>query len=386
MKKLQDLGKSLFFISFPISFIGFILPIYARDIGASPIDIGILYSSFALFSILARPLVGAWIDKVGRKKGLIGGLFAYVVVMALFMLGDSYKYLLVARVVQSIASSFLWISVYTMVSDVSNNDNNSRNLGHIDQLSSRGEFIGSLIGFTIIFGNYNIENPFKYIFGIYMIFSIVGLLYGLLKVEETLVKDKKMKEVTVIKPRDSRFIKFLLVMGILALVGSMITPIFLIYLSEHITEELSLISFLFIPIAIASTFLPKKFGNISDNFGRKKVLILGMLLQGLFVIFIPIVKNYYVFMLIYTAFSLAGMLRFPAQIALVTEITGNEKRGKNYSLYCLATGLGGIIGPILGSGIYQYIGNDIIFFIQGITYLMASISIVAILRDKKLIN
>lgn len=384
LKNLEGLGKSLFYISFPISFMAFILPIYATNMGASPIEVGLLYSVFSLFSILARPFVGVWIDKAGRKKGFIVGLIAYVVVMVLFMIGNSYKYILVARIVQSIASSFMWISVFTMIADVSDSNNKSKNLGHIDQLANRGEMIGSAIGFTVFFSG-QFHDPFKYIFMIYIVFSILGLYYGITKAKETLQEVcEPTKDIIEPERLGGKFIKFLVIMGILSFVSSMIAPIFLLYLREHITKDLTLLSFLFLPTVILSTFLPRKFGQFADKYGRKKMLVVGMLLQSLFVVFIPFVKDYYGFMALYSFFSASAMLRFPAQTALVTEITGNRKRGKNYGLYCFATGLGGIIGPILGSSIYQHLGNEIIFYVQGGTLLIVAMVISSFLRSKQL--
>lgn len=380
MNRLEGLGKAIFYISFPISFIGFILPIYASNMGANPLEVGLLYSVFSLCSILIRPIVGFWIDKKGRKSGFVLGLLFYLVVTGLFLIGNGYKYILVARIMQSIATSFIWISVYTIVSDVSNDSCRSRNIGIIDQFANKGEIVGSFIGFTILFNDF-LDEPFKYIFMIYFVTSLIGLYYGITKTEETLVKkeDRVEQQLSI----DSQFIKFLVIMSILSLATSMLAPIYLIYLKEHITKDLALISFLFLPGAILSVFLPKKFGILSDKHGRKRILVIGVLLQAVFVVLIPLIKNYYVFMLIYTKLSLCSMLRLPAQTALVIDITGGEKRGKNYGLYSFATGLGGIIGPLLGSLIYQCIGKSIVFYVQGIVLVFEAIAINLLIKGKK---
>lgn len=404
MKKLQGLGKSIFYISFPLSFIGFILPIYATNLGASPFEVGVLYSVFALFSILARPFVGSWIDKVGRKKGFIVGLIFYLVVALLFSIGDSYKYILAARVMQSIAASFMWISIYTMISDVSNQKNNSKNIGHIDQIANKGEMIGATIGFMILFNNW-FNDSLKMIFSIFIISSIIGLYYGITKTEETLeykndneneeeqnlysTKNNNIEKIKLDKKHHTKevnnsFIKFLIIMGVLAFVGSMISPVFLLYLRDNITNNLSQISFLFIPSAVLAMFLPKKFGAFADKYGRRKVLIIGMLFQAISMIMIPFVKTYYGFMILYTCFSAFSFLRFPAQTALVTEITGNKKRGKSYGLYCFATGIGGVIGPLVGSSVYQYINEGLIFYIEGVTLLIVSILIMMLINKTEL--
>ena len=62
------------------------LPIYARELGASGFDLGILVAGFSLAMGLCQPFAGSLSDKYGRKKFLMTGLaifsacgFAYTI-------------------------------------------------------------------------------------------------------------------------------------------------------------------------------------------------------------------------------------------------------------------------------------------------------------------
>jgi len=184
MKELLGYKKSLYYISFPLSFIGFILPIYAASLGATPIEVGMLYSIFSLCSVMIRPICGTWIDKRGRKGLFVMGIIAYTIVIILFIVGNSYRFILLARIIQSIASSFIWISGLAMISDVTSNDNKSKTIGSIDQVASKGGITGSFIGFSLLFSRF--DNPFRYIFLIYLVSSLIALYYGIVKTKETL--------------------------------------------------------------------------------------------------------------------------------------------------------------------------------------------------------
>lgn len=181
---------------------------------------------------------------------------------------------------------------------------------------------------------------------------------------------------------NNQFVKYIVIMGILSAVSSVMAPIYLVYLMETITDNLALISYLFIPGAIMSIFLLEKMGRLSDKAGRKKMLIAGMLLNGIFTILIPLVKGYYAFMSLYALMALADLISSPAESALVAEITGGRQSGKVYGNYRLATGIGGIIGPLIGTTVYQYLGKGTIFYIEGIALLFASITIGITIKDK----
>lgn len=377
MDRLQGLKKPIFLISLPNFFLGLVLPIYALKLGSSAIEIGMLFSVFALFSILMRPLVGKWIDNIGRKNGVIIGLIAFTLTRLLFFMGETYISLFVARIFQSIAASFLYISIDAMVSDVSSINDRGCNFGLVSQYGNRGAFVGSFIGFIILFSS-NYYNPFKLVFGIYFIASILALYLGTRSIKETL-GDRK-KEIKTEAVINKTFVSYLLIIFVLALFNGITIPIFVIYLKDHITKDLVLISFMFIPGAILSMYLPSKLGKLADNFGRKKLMVVGLTLEAVFTILIPFFRNYYFFTILYTLITATGLMSIPAQRALVSEITGDNNRGRAYGLYHLALGLGGIIGPLIGSGIYQYINKDIVFFIEGIGLLITIILITLFIR------
>ena len=358
---MKELRRSIYFISFPMSFIGFIFPIYASSLGANVMEIGYLFSIFSIASVIIRPLVGNLIDKRGRRIGIIIGMIFYLIVNGIFIVGDSFKHLLIARTLQSIAGSFLWISVDTMISDISNKSNRGKNFGSLNEFITKGQMVGSFVGFNILYSFP--KGPFKIIFTIFLITSLIGLYYGIKTVAETIHLKKEYEEGKI---KDKKQLgRFLLIIGLITFIGSLTAPIYLLYLQDNITKDLNLIAFLFIPASILSMYLPSKFGAISDKYGREKIILVGLALIAILQIFIPLNKSFYSFMILYTIISLVSMFYSPAFSSIIMDFVGEEKRGKSYGQYSLATGIGGSIGPIVGSYIYKNLGNHIVFYIKG---------------------
>lgn len=367
MNNLKALKKSIFYISFPFSIIGLIFPIYAYSTGASVMEIGWVYSIFSLCTILMRPLVGKLIDKRGRKPGILIGLLFYLMVNVLFILGKDLKYLMLAKIFQSIAGSFFWISVDTMIYDVSSKKNRSESFGSINEVINRGSFFGSFIGFNLLYMNTPYDS-IKVMFLIYLLGSIISIYYGITRIEETLEFKKDIQTEKSIQKeplnRTGNFKIFLLISGLFALISSMTAHIYLIYIIENILNE-NLI-YLFLPGAILSIFLPGRIGKISDKYSREKIMILGIIFTGLFTLFIPIAKSFYHIMLIEILLVIAGMFYGPAKSGIIIDFVGNDHRGTNYGIYKLVIGIGAIIGPLIGAYIYEHIGNTMVFYIEGI--------------------
>ena len=369
---MRGLYNTIYFISFPLSFIGFIFPIYASSIGANVIQIGYLYSIFSIISIIIRPIVGNLIDKRGRKTGILIGTILYTVVNVFFIMARDFKYLLIGRIIQSLGASFLWISVDTFISDISDKTNRGQNFGLLDQWMAKGEWIGSIIGFTILYNNFT-DNPFRLIFIIFMVTSLTSVYYTIKNLPETINIKKGYEEGNIKNKKELKY--FLGIIGVISLIISLTAPIYLLYLQEHITNDLSLITFLFIPASILALFLPKRFGSFSDKYGREKIVIVGMFINAILQILIPFNKGYYSFMILYTLISTIVMFYSPAFSSLIIDFVGEDKRGRFYGLYSFASGIGGAIGYTAGSYIYENIGNDIVFYTKGVLLLVMTLFI-----------
>lgn len=360
---MKELKKTVYYISFPLAFIGFIFPIYATSVGISIMEVGYLYSIFSIVSIIIRPLVGNFIDKRGRKIGILIGVILYSAVNGVFIVAVDFKHLLIARILQSFATSFLWISVDSYISDISDKINRSKNFGIIDQSISKGGLLGSIIGFTALFSKV-FNNPYQIIFTIFLCTSLISLYNTIKSVRETIHFKKDNENRKLIDRKVLKY--FLVVIGTISLINNLTAPIYLLYLKENITSDLGFISHLFVPAAMLSTFLPSKFGAMADKYGREKIVLIGMSINSILQIFIPFNRSYYNFMALYTLISVVGMFYGPAFSSLIIDLVGEDRRGRSYGLYNFSSGIGAAIGPIIGSYIYERIGNDIVFYVKGV--------------------
>ena len=61
------LHRPFFLASFPQLFLPFVLPIYAKMLGASALEIGGLFAAFTVSVIVIRPMVGVGLGRYGRR-------------------------------------------------------------------------------------------------------------------------------------------------------------------------------------------------------------------------------------------------------------------------------------------------------------------------------
>ncbi|MFN3395121.1 MAG: MFS transporter, partial [Candidatus Thermochlorobacter sp.] len=99
----------LFFTVF-LDLIGFgivlpLLPNYARELGASPLLIGIVAGSYSLMQFFSAPVWGRISDKIGRRPVILISVLTSVISYLIFSQSHSILLLLLSRILAGIGSA-----------------------------------------------------------------------------------------------------------------------------------------------------------------------------------------------------------------------------------------------------------------------------------------
>lgn len=101
----------------------FLFPLFIKAHGGSEADIGILMGAITISSILGRPWIAQAIDRFGRKRSYMAGVFSLATVPLVYLTfeGDisGYYYTLFGvRVLQGIGIALCFTSGFTMIADL----------------------------------------------------------------------------------------------------------------------------------------------------------------------------------------------------------------------------------------------------------------------------
>ena len=92
----------------------FLLPLYVRALGGSALTIGMLLGVATLASVVARPLVGALLDRVGRRRMLLAGSVANALTWMPFLAVESLgPWLVVWTVVHAVVGGAMFATYFT---------------------------------------------------------------------------------------------------------------------------------------------------------------------------------------------------------------------------------------------------------------------------------
>lgn len=138
----------------------FLLPLHLRALGATESGIGLIMGIYSATAIVCQPLVGGWIDRVGRRPFLLGGAGLAAVASAAFALAaDTLALFPVFRFLQGVGYSAFFVANFTLVADLAPAERRGQALGifGISGLVSTavapalGEQVIRLFGFPVFF-------------------------------------------------------------------------------------------------------------------------------------------------------------------------------------------------------------------------------------------
>jgi MFS family permease len=123
-------------------------------------------------------------------------------------------------------------------------------------------------------------------------------------------------------------------------------------------------------------------GILSDKFGRKPVLVLGFMLNGISLLFYSVTQNL-AFLLLTSFIGGSGDgLGMTTLMALLTDITPTNARGIVVGLFRTFQDIGGFLGPLVFMMLYTRVQHLTPFYF-GITLYVLNIIFVSMIKYQK---
>jgi MFS transporter, DHA1 family, tetracycline resistance protein len=141
---------AILFMAVLVDMMGFgivipVLPFYALEMGATPLQVTALIASFSAMQMAATPVWGRVSDRRGRRPLLIAGLFASAVSYLIFGLANSMLLLLVSRIAAGAAGGTISVA-HAYVADTTRAQERAHGMGLIGAAAGLGVMLGPAIG------------------------------------------------------------------------------------------------------------------------------------------------------------------------------------------------------------------------------------------------
>lgn len=375
MTNLVVMRRGLFLASFPIFFITFSIPVQARQLGADALDIGLMFSVFTFSLLVMRPVVGAGLDRWGRKPFLVAAMLLYGICHLAYAGAESISSIYFARVIQGAGAALLLVTIDTLTADMTTGSERSTAMGRNLEIQTRGSIAGATVGFTFV--GFQSVYVWELSFGFFALSALAAMAYLALRLEET-----RHQEIETTAFEISPALRKLLLVVIIASFASALTaPIYLIHLQDAWDIPLRYLSWAFLPAALVFAVMPSRMGRQATRFGTLPLLVGGLTLSATTYLLIAVRSELPAFVALYTLSAIGWAMSEPARKALVAEFAGVGAEGRSFGVTELYGGIGASIGPAIGGLVYDTWGAAATFGSTGGLLLMTALIAWVLLKD-----
>jgi len=384
-RTLTKLWSAIFWVSFPFGILSFVLPIYSRELGATALQVGALFSAYSFVPVIVRPFLGRALDRWGRRPFLLLGLLGYVAAMIIFCLASTVALLTVARFVQGLGQAFLWLSAVTIVGDVAQKTGRGRDFGILDEAGNRGAIIGTMAGFTawlsLEAAGVGSRQIWFWLFAAYIVPSLLSLWSGWKGVAET--RPQVAPQSVQSRPLSGQLAALMVIVFVTGASSAMVWSLLMVFLQDSLQADTFALVWAYLPAALISAFLPSRMGRVADRLGRKAPMIAGLLVGAAASALIPHLRSLVPLVVLWAVESLGYAASTPAERAFVADIAGEDKRGASYGLYTFAYFLGAAVGPLAGGWLYDNVGQAMPFYLNTGVLLLGGLLVALVLREPR---
>jgi MFS family permease len=129
-----------------------VFPLLEREMGLTPVQLGLLGSSFAWVYGLGAPFAGMIVDRVRRKTAILGGLQAWSLICIATMTSGNFRHLFFWRAAEGLGETFYYPASMSLLSDYHGRETRSRAMG----LHQTSVYVGTIGGgfFAGLIGQY----------------------------------------------------------------------------------------------------------------------------------------------------------------------------------------------------------------------------------------
>ena len=345
------------FLTIFIDLVGFgivipLLPFFAEEFNASPVDVGILVSSYSFMQFVFAPVWGNLSDRCGRRPILFFTILGSSVGYLMIGLAGSLMVIYAGRILAGVTGGNL-STAQAYIADVTSRENRARGMGLFGMAFGLGFILGpALAGILSKFG---MRVPFLFAAGLSLVNAI--LLYFILPEsrrfephDPAVEKKSRWTELAGVFA-NRRFTLVTIEYFLLVMAFSFMTTAFAYYTMFKFGYGAVGTGYLLAYVGVLAAVMQGLiFARLASRFGEPKLIIAGSLILVASLILVPFISEnsggLLILLLGIAGFAVGNSIASPGLTSLASKTTDELQQGKSLGVLQSAASLARVIGPL----------------------------------------
>jgi MFS family permease len=365
------------------------ITLLADEIHLRPFEIGMVVSIFMVARALAASFIPAISDQIGRKKILVVALFAYALSTILLGFSRDFMSLFLLRIIEGAATGAAFPTAEALLVDSVSREDRGAWMGKYFTTFTFGFIIGPALGgvlFSFASDILLLDTLTSFIIPFLFtgILGFLAMLFIIVFVSDVYSEKSfdRQEQLTYSKSdlHTPYYSSFLLVAVLSGFAIGLIIPIFTLYMTDFFFLTEGTIGFIFTISGTTALLVNYPAGKLSDRLkNRMSIVTIGMVFAGLGFIGVGFSTTIImaIFFFIFRQMSFQAFL--PAYRAFQADKIPPMIRGKVMGRIQSAFNVGGVIGPLIGTSLYELYSTRTLeifnyqFFGGGVPFLLAGL-------------
>ncbi|MCX7572163.1 MFS transporter [Tumebacillus sp. DT12] len=349
-KSLPILMLVMFLVMVGFGIIIPVMPFFAEEVGASPMQLGLLMASYSVMQFLFAPMWGRISDRIGRKPVMLIGIAGLSLSFFLFAFSDTLTMMFVSRILAGFLSSANMPTVMAYVADITTPENRGKGMGMIGASVGMGFIFGPAIGG--IFSRESYSTPFL----IAGVVAAITFVFVLLVVKESLAKENRKTKGEANESRWKAFGGSLSYLYMLSLITTFslaaLEATFAYFAAERAGLDTVHLGYIFMIMGVAGAFVQGGMvGRLIKKFGEGGTLQIGLIVSAIGFGLVLLTNSFWTAALYLSVFGMGNSLIRPCVSAIISKRT-TVGQGAATGLLSSFESLGRVAGPPIGGAIY----------------------------------
>ena len=375
---LITLLLSVFIALLGIGIIIPVMPVFATELGANGLALGMIIAAFSVSRGLLQPVVGNLSDRWGRKGFLVTGLFVYGLVGLLIPQAGSIINLLLIRAFQGVGSAMIVPIGMAYMSVLAPPGQEGRYQSYLNIAIFCGIGCGPVIG-GIVSDLLGFESVF-YVMAA-LSFGAFILVLKNMPAQQPQVKASAtglLKSIQMMM--QSRLTRGILLARLVTMVIMVPSMAFLpLLMTQSIGASGLQIGFVIACRTLVNAVLQVPAGKVADKYNKLFLLVTGCICLSGVIVLIPFMKTFVMFLFIYCLLGFGEAIIWPV-LGAYASIEGRKRYGHGtmMGVFSLAMSGGIMAGAMLAGFSMDVWGIEFAYFVTAAAVLLGT-SVAALL-------
>jgi len=350
-----------------------VIPLYAESLHLSSEQIGLVVGASTLTGVFFKMPAGALSDVFGRRVIMLIGVCFFAFTPFFYFLAKDATALFIIRMIHGFATAVFTPVASALISDLANKTNRGQLLSTYSSANMIGRTLGPVIGGWLLF-----------ISGFYLPFlasgiaGLIALIFALSYPKEKASDVKGLKHIQFISGlKEVLSNKAILIVSVVECIQYLATgsiECFLPLYSKNIVHLIEWQIGILFGVQVIATMISKPFlGVISDKFGRKPQITIGLILGGITCALIPYLNSFFGILFLIAIYGLTVAVVTSATAAFVTDLARKENYGSAHGVFGTIMDIGHASGPIFGGILVARLNYNLLFLTSGVFLILCGI-------------